>query len=135
MMRPGLQVCRQGHVLALRSDAAARLPKTPALFDVARWLGAHGHVLATRPGALLQLAYEAPPTSLVYSMAERSDVAPEVLHLPSSKDAWPMEMAILSKHAGCVNVAAFSPSGDLIASAGVDASVRLWNPHTGACRN
>ncbi len=50
-------------------------------------------------------------------------------------DDWRSEL-VLDGHSGWISAIAFSPNGQLLASASIDKSVRLWNPENGtACGN
>ncbi len=149
-------VCRVGHVFRLHAELAAEEDKSRAVADVVRWLGLNSHVLWAHPGAVIQLANEAPNTSAFMIALKRprrsSTITTELLSAaagaalgaaapaPSSaapvtlvnkRQSWPAQLSILAQHHRAVNSVAFNPTGTLLASGSEDKSVRLWDPLTG----
>ncbi|XHX79991.1 MAG: NB-ARC domain-containing protein [Stenomitos frigidus ULC029] len=57
------------------------------------------------------------------------DFQPQTLTEPADQQPF----RTLRGHTGRVMSVAFSPNEQLLASAGTDGTVRLWNPHTGQC--
>ena len=51
--------------------------------------------------------------------------------MPEVPPAWGLELQKLEGHSRSVNAVAFSHNGQLLASASMDETVRLWNPGTG----
>jgi WD40 repeat protein len=51
---------------------------------------------------------------------------------PRVEEEWSLEFQTLEGHSGVVQSVAFSPDGQLLASASYDQTIKLWNPATGA---
>ncbi|KAJ5690340.1 hypothetical protein N7462_004732 [Penicillium macrosclerotiorum] len=54
-----------------------------------------------------------------------------MMSLPKVEESWSAELQTLESHSGSVNSVAFSPNGQLIASASTDRTVKLWEITTG----
>ena len=62
-----------------------------------RWLGLNGHVLWSHPGAVLQLAAEAPRSSAVWAVGSRAARKPAADMLNEPQD-WPLAVMALTQH-------------------------------------
>ncbi len=108
---------------------------TPALRAWQRFLRAEGHVLRERPGLLLQEAFHQAPGSVVERAAHaawaRGGERPLWLARRGGGEGDPCLLVLAGQSrlgfAGC----AISPDGALLAAAGRDGSLQLWDAATG----
>ncbi|KAF5840146.1 hypothetical protein DUNSADRAFT_17630 [Dunaliella salina] len=96
--------------------------------DLVRWLQLVGNYLARHPKAALQLACDAPHSSILAQHANQLPQKPQALLL-TKEDTWPALVSTLKAHKRSVTSVALLQG--LIVSGSDDGTVRVWDLATG----
>jgi len=130
--------CEAGLAFDLVADYAAALaePGLPArsrrrIADFARFVRAQVHLLATRPALTIQQALNEPFGTAPAEAAQRAARRSHRAYLVGVGRESSRCLATLVGHRDIVNACDVSATGDVIASASSDGTIRLWDAATG----
>ncbi|KAJ5496975.1 hypothetical protein N7463_008962 [Penicillium fimorum] len=73
----------------------------------------------------------APRTAIIRRVFE-TEFPPWICQVPRVEERWGAELQALEGHLRRVELVAFSPNAELLASCSLDKTVRIWDPETGA---
>lgn len=119
--------------ITLKPDERSALKTT--IYDAKRFILGNRSIIEEAPLQSYASALVFCPQQSVIKASNQNELPTWITRYPVVEDNWSASLQVLEGHRKRVTAVVFSSNGQILASACLDKTIRLWNPATGTLRS